>query len=76
MLAFEVKAQKSYKGLDVHTPSYLLYDAEAGYEATRWSAQLSIKNLFDKDYYAGLLNANMVTLGDPRQINFTVKFKY
>lgn len=70
------ESSKSYKGLDVHTPSYLLYDAEAGYEATRWGAQLSIKNLFDKDYYAGLLNANMVTLGDPRQINFTVKFKY
>lgn len=70
------ESSKSYKGLDVHTPSYLLYDAEAGYDATRWGAQLSIKNLFDKDYYAGLLNANMVTLGDPRQINFTIKFKY
>ncbi|MBJ9984407.1 TonB-dependent siderophore receptor [Acinetobacter sp. S40] len=70
------ESSKSYSGLDVHTPSYLLYDAETGYEAALWGAQLSIKNLFDKDYYAGLLNTNMVTLGNPRQINFTVKFKY
>lgn len=70
------ESSKSFKGLDVRTPSYTLYDAEAGYDAQRWGAQLSLRNMFDKDYYAGLLNVNMVTLGNPRQINFTVKFKY
>ncbi|WP_130802840.1 TonB-dependent siderophore receptor [Acinetobacter ihumii] len=70
------ESSKSYKGLDTRTPSYTLYDTEAGYDAAHWGAQLSIRNLFDKDYCAGLLNANMVTLGNPRQINFTVKFKY
>ncbi|WP_410204767.1 hypothetical protein, partial [Acinetobacter baumannii] len=30
----------------------------------------------DKDYYTGALNENLVTLGNPRQINFTVKFNY
>lgn len=74
--AIRGESSKSYSGLDVHIPSYILYDAETGYEAVYWGAQLSIKNLFDKDYYAGLLNSNMVTLGNPRQINFTVKFKY
>ncbi|WP_225874990.1 hypothetical protein, partial [Acinetobacter baumannii] len=39
-------------------------------------AQLAIRNLFDKDYYTGALNENLVTLGNPRQINFTVKFNY
>ncbi|WP_151980587.1 TonB-dependent siderophore receptor [Acinetobacter guerrae] len=74
--AIRGESSKSYNGLDTHIPSYILYDAEAGYDAAHWGAQLSIKNLFDKDYYAGLLNSNMVTIGDPRQINFTVKFKY
>ncbi len=40
-----------------------VFDTEAGYDAERWGAQLRIRNLFDKDYYAGALNENLVTLG-------------
>lgn len=65
----------------IEVPSYALFDTEAGYNALHWGAQLSIRNMFDKQYYAGTFaNTNnedrIVTLGNPRQINFTLKFKY
>nr|WP_272910212.1 hypothetical protein [Acinetobacter nectaris] len=42
---------------------------------------MSIRNMFDKEYYAGVIdnidnNNRVITLGNPRQINFTLKFKY
>ncbi|MGQ1266478.1 TonB-dependent siderophore receptor [Acinetobacter baumannii] len=73
---FRGETYKTVDGLDVHVPGYTVFDTEAGYDAERWGAQLAIRNLFDKDYYTGALNENLVTLGNPRQINFTVKFNY
>lgn len=70
------ESKKSINGLTVNLPSYILFDTEAGYDTEHWGAQLAIRNMFDKDYYAGALNENLVTLGNPRQINFTVKFNY
>lgn len=70
------ESKKSVNGLTVDIPSYTLFDTEAGYDAEHWGAQLAIRNMFDKDYYAGALNENLITLGNPRQINFTVKFNY
>ncbi|MBF7682238.1 TonB-dependent siderophore receptor [Acinetobacter sp. B5B] len=65
----------------VKVPRFSLFDTEAGYNALHWGAQLSIRNLFNKEYYAGTIaNRNndnrLVALGNPRQINFTLKFKY
>ena len=73
---FRGETYKTMDKLDVHIPGYTVFDTEAGYDAGHWGAQLAIRNLFDKDYYAGALNENLVTLGNPRQINFTVKFNY
>jgi iron complex outermembrane receptor protein len=73
---FRGETYKTMDKLDVHIPGYTVFDTETGYDAGHWGAQLAIRNLFDKDYYAGALNENMVTLGNPRQINFTVKFNY
>ncbi|KXZ73421.1 Ferrichrome-iron receptor precursor [Acinetobacter venetianus] len=70
------ETKKSVDGLAVDIPSYTVFDTEAGYDTEHWGAQLSIRNMFDKDYYAGALNENLITLGNPRQINFTVKFNY
>lgn len=70
------ESYKTVDGLDIHIPAYTVFDTEAGYDAEHWGAQLAIRNMFDKDYYAGALNENLITLGNPRQINFTVKFKY
>lgn len=70
------ETKKSVDGLTLDIPSYTVFDTEAGYDTEHWGAQLSIRNMFDKDYYAGALNENLITLDNPRQINFTVKFNY
>ncbi|MCR4529584.1 TonB-dependent siderophore receptor [Acinetobacter venetianus] len=70
------ETKKSIDGLAVDIPSYTVFDTEAGYDTEHWGAQFSIRNMFDKNYYAGALNENLITLGNPRQINFTVKFNY
>ncbi len=57
---FRGETYKTVDGLDVHVPGYTVFDTEAGYDAERWGAQLAIRNLFDKDYYAGALNENLV----------------
>lgn len=58
-------------------PSYVLYDALAGYEAKHWGASLSVKNIFDKAYFSGTTpNATLVNFGEPRNIRFNLNFKY
>ncbi|MCF9045821.1 TonB-dependent siderophore receptor [Acinetobacter nectaris] len=75
------ESSKQIRNESFRVPSFVLFDAEAGYEAQHWGAQLSIRNMFDKEYYAGVIdnidnNNRVITLGNPRQINFTLKFKY
>lgn len=61
----------------VELPTYVLFDVNAGYEAKHWGANLSIKNLFDREYLIGTTpNAQLVNWGDPRMIRFNVNFKY
>ncbi|SDB81356.1 TonB-dependent siderophore receptor [Acinetobacter boissieri] len=61
----------------VYIPSYTLFDVNAGYEAKHWGANLSVKNLFDKDYIQGTTpNAQLINFGNPRTFMFNLKFKY
>lgn len=61
----------------VELPSYVLFDINAGYEAQHWGANLSVKNLFDRDYLAGTTpNAQLVNWGDPRMLRFNMNFKF
>lgn len=63
-------------GLNVELPAYTIYNADAGYDTEHWGAQLSIRNLSDKNYYSGVIDNRVVAFGNPRQVNFAVKFKY
>lgn len=57
--------------------SYTLYDVNAGYDAKRWGAKFSIKNLFDKEYLVGTTpNAQLVSWGEPRTFRLSVNFNY
>jgi iron complex outermembrane receptor protein len=60
----------------VKIKGYHLYHAEAGYQAPKWSGQLSIRNLFDKEYIAGSINSSIVAYGNPRQINLSVHYQF
>jgi len=63
-------------GIDVDLAAYTIYNADVGYDAEHWGAHLSVRNLFDKEYYSGAIDNRVVLFGNPRQVNFTVKFKY
>lgn len=69
-------SETELSGLDIELPAYTIYNADAGYDAEYWGAQLSVRNLFDKNYYSGVIDNRVVAFGNPRQVNFTVKFKY
>ena len=71
-------ARTAQRGTDyVDLPTYVLFDVNAGYEAKDWSAGLSLKNLFDREYLAGTTpNAQLVNWGDPRMLRFNLSFKY
>ncbi|MNJ82414.1 hypothetical protein D3C77_817960 [compost metagenome] len=50
-------------------------DAGIAYNAERWRAALTVRNLFDKDYFAGGLR-NAVALGDGRTTMLTLGYRY
>ncbi|MFT4248757.1 MAG: TonB-dependent siderophore receptor [Pseudomonas sp.] len=54
---------------------YTLFDAGVGYRRGRWDYALNVRNLFDRDYYAGGLS-KAVALGDPRTLVFKLGFAY
>lgn len=63
----------NYVALAEHT----VFDVNAGYEAASWSVNLSVKNLFDKEYIQGTTPAaTLITFGSPRTALLTAKFKF
>lgn len=63
----------NYVALAGHT----VVDVNGGYEADSWSLNLSIKNLFNKEYIQGTTPAaTLITFGSPRTFLLTAKFKY
>ncbi|GGY56085.1 TonB-dependent siderophore receptor [Pseudoduganella albidiflava] len=48
------------------TPGYTVADANLSYAGRGWRVQLNVKNLFDREYFAGAANANWVPVGNPR----------
>lgn len=55
-------------------PAYTLADASISYTASAWRLTAGVKNLFDRNYYAGAINANVVSPGMPRSYNLTLKY--
>ena len=70
------ESKKSSYKYDYTIPGYALFDAEMGYDAGTWQASVNAKNIFDKEYYAGGLSNNVVTVGDERQINLNLRYKF
>lgn len=56
-------------------PGYVVADAGIAWDAQRWHLALSLKNVFDKHYYAGGLAA-AVALGDDRSTMFNVGYRF
>jgi iron complex outermembrane receptor protein len=57
-------------------PGYAVADLGFGYTASHWRAALNVKNVFDKSYYAGGLNNNVLPVGNPRVAMLNVVLNY
>ncbi|MBV7535400.1 TonB-dependent siderophore receptor [Duganella sp. sic0402] len=66
------EAQKTGPAVSYTVPGYTAVDANLGYDAGRYRVTLTVKNLFDRDYYAGVLSNNVLPLGDPRTVMLRV----
>lgn len=64
-------------GNKVTVPGYTRVDAAFFADINeKWSAQLNIENLFDKDYFASAHNDNNISPGAPLSAYVTVKAKF
>jgi iron complex outermembrane recepter protein len=57
-------------------PSYLRTDAFVGYEQNDFTASLSIKNLFNTQYFSAALNQFRLQRGEPLAIQASVGWKF
>lgn len=57
-------------------PGYAVADLGVGYTARHWRAAFNVKNVFDKSYYAGGLNNNVLPVGNPRVAMLNVVVNY
>jgi iron complex outermembrane receptor protein len=62
------EAKKTGPSVPYTIPGYSAVDANLSYQARHYRVTLSVKNLFDRDYYAGVLSNNVLPLGDPRTV--------
>ena len=55
-------------------PAYTVVDLSVGYTGTNYRITAGVKNVFDRAYYDGAINANVVSPAMPR--SFTVGLTY
>lgn len=68
-------AKRGYS-FNYSVPGYAVADLGFGYTASHWRAALNVKNVFDKSYYAGGLNNNVLPVGNPRVAMLNVVLNY
>jgi outer membrane receptor for ferric coprogen and ferric-rhodotorulic acid len=57
--------------------SVLLVNAMARYDINdAWSAQLNVRNLFDRKYYSNIVYQTQLIYGDPRDVELTLSWKF
>lgn len=73
-----VRGESAKRGYSFNytVPGYAVADLSAGYVASHWRAALNVKNVFDKAYYAGGLNNNVLPVGNPRTVMLNVTLNY
>lgn len=57
-------------------PGYGVVDASLAYAAPGWRLSLGLKNLFDRAYYDGAINANVVSPAMPRNASVNLQLMY
>lgn len=70
------ESSKTGPAVSFSVPGYTVADANVSYQGAGYRVMLNVKNLFDKDYYAGTLNNFVVPLGDPRTVMLKAVFDF
>ncbi|EPF0316147.1 TonB-dependent siderophore receptor [Enterobacter chuandaensis] len=76
-----VSRRSATNGADYYLPGYFVADAFAAYKMKLQypvTLQVNVKNLFDKTYYTSSIATNNLgnQIGDPREVQFTVKMEF
>ncbi|WP_313149457.1 TonB-dependent siderophore receptor [Enterobacter sp.] len=76
-----VSLRSATNGADYYLPGYFVADAFAAYKMKLQypvTLQVNVKNLFDKTYYTSSIATNNLgnQIGDPREVQFTVKMEF
>ncbi|EPR0412896.1 TonB-dependent siderophore receptor [Enterobacter asburiae] len=76
-----VSRRSATNGADYYLPGYFVADAFAAYKMKLQypvTLQVNVKNLFDKTYYTSSIATNSLgnQIGDPREVQFTVKMEF
>lgn len=75
-LGLRHESDKTSPGIAFSVPAYTVADASLGYQGRGYRIMANVKNLFAKDYYAGVLSANMIAVGDPRTLMVKAVFDF
>lgn len=70
------EAGKTGPAVNYTVSGYTVADASLTCQGRGYRLSLNVKNLFDKEYYAGVLNANVLPLGDPRVATLKAVFDF
>lgn len=76
-----VSRRSATNGADYYLPGYFVADAFAAYKMKLQypvTLQVNVKNLLDKTYYTSSIATNNLgnQIGDPREVQFTVKMEF
>ena len=76
-----VSRRSATNGADYYLPGYFVADAFAAYKMKLQypvTLQVNVKNLFNKTYYTSSIATNNLgnQIGDPREVQFTVKMEF
>ena len=76
-----VSRRSATNGADYYLPGYFVADVFAAYKMKLQypvTLQVNVKNLFDKTYYTSSIATNNLgnQIGDPREVQFTVKMEF
>lgn len=76
-----VSRRSATNGADYYLPGYFVADAFVAYKMKLQypvTLQVNLKNLFDKTYYTSSIATNNLgnQIGDPREVQFTVKMAF
>ncbi|MBA3590393.1 TonB-dependent siderophore receptor [Methylibium sp.] len=70
------ESAKSGFTVNYEVPGYTVADLGVAYQGAGWRVGANVNNLFDREYFAGVLNNNVVPVGTPRQLRVNAVMEF